>query len=54
MSHGGKREGAGRKPVPNPLQPKSIRCTKEEYQYIRECLKELRIKIKLKNINKID
>jgi hypothetical protein len=43
---GGKREGAGRHPVPpsqsKALPNKTIRCTPEEYQQLKEYLKQLR------------
>lgn len=45
---GGKREGAGRPKVPKEkstaLPNHTIRCTKEEYQQIKEHLKQLREK----------
>lgn len=39
---GGKRAGAGNKPIPNPLPVKSIRCTDDELLKVKELLKELR------------
>lgn len=51
MAHGGRREGAGRKPIPSPLPVKTIRCTDKEHQIIKEYLKKLRSveKCKLSN-----
>lgn len=43
---GGRREGAGRKKALVPRTPYSIRLTKEEYAYIRECLEAYRAKKK--------
>jgi len=39
---GGKREGAGNKPIENPLPVQSIRCTKEEKVLVKAFLKNLR------------
>jgi hypothetical protein len=40
--HGGKRQGAGNKPILNPLPVKSIRCTSEELNQLKEYLKQIR------------
>lgn len=46
MPRGGKRINAGRKPISKEeskaLPNRSIRCTNEEYQAIKEYLKQLR------------
>jgi hypothetical protein len=47
MTRGGKREGAGRKPGPGKklipgLKMRSIRMTDEEYQKVKEYIKQMR------------
>lgn len=42
FSHGGKRQGAGRKPNPVPTKTLGIRVTEEEASKIKEYLTELR------------
>jgi len=39
--HGGKRPGAGR-PATGAMPPRSIRMTDEEYELVKQFLKELR------------
>jgi hypothetical protein len=42
MSRGGKREGAGRPPVPHPLKTRSMRLTDEEYVWVKQRIKRRR------------
>jgi hypothetical protein len=44
--HGGKREGAGNKPIDNPLPVKSIRCTSDELKQLKLYLKQIRNNLK--------
>jgi hypothetical protein len=44
--HGGKRPGAGNKPIPNPLPVKSIRCTSDELKQLKLYLKKIRNNLK--------
>jgi hypothetical protein len=44
--HGGKREGAGNKPIANPLPVKSIRCTNDELEQLKSYLKQIRNNLK--------